>query len=485
MLAFQVQVVDREHARTLFDGKRHRNRSRPYGDNHRIGRNPLRERRIDLGVQADIHPKAIEQVRVGASQLVHIALEGKHLLGAEDAAELALALAQDDVVPAAGRRCRGDHASNAAAHDEHLARTGRARDVHPLEFASDKRVHRAAARLRHGTLGHAHVAAKAFHHIVAAIRHHLRGELGVGQKPARHGDGVGLTTRDDFFHLRGVGKPADRHDRNAHVLLDLGREMHVATVIAEHRRVRDREAKLIGPRRYMHEVDQILERMGDAGALGHIVAALEKLGSAYAQLNGESGANGAAHRSEHLAREADAVLKRPAVFVLALIEVGREELVDQPAVPRMHHNHLEAGTLRERSRLTICCNDTRNLLMRKRAHGHAVGAHAIGGPPLAQIALLLLVDHIGAGILPRMRKLDGCDRAVTFDRVGKVGEGAELTGRLQRQPQHLRAVGFGMDHQLAHGDDGRAALCAQLVESLGARSGRALRRDVGRAHRRR
>ena len=57
LLAFQVQVVDREHARTLFDGKRHRNRSRPYGDNHRIGRNPLRERRVDLGVQADVHPR--------------------------------------------------------------------------------------------------------------------------------------------------------------------------------------------------------------------------------------------------------------------------------------------------------------------------------------------------------------------------------------------------------------------------------------------
>ena len=261
--------------------------------------------------------------------------------------------------------------------------------------------------------------------------------------------------------------------------------MHVATVVTEHRRVRDREAELIGPCRHVHEVDQILERMGDAGALGHIVAALEKLGSAYAQLDGESRANGAAHRSEHLAREADAVLKRPAVFVLALIEVGGEELVDQPTVPCMYHDHLEAGALRERSRLTICCNDARDLLMRKRAHGHAVGTHAIGGPPLAQVALLLLVDHIGAGILPRMRKLDGCDRAVAFDRVGKVGEGAELTGRLQRQPQHLRAVGFRMDHQLAHGNDGRTALCAQLVESLGARPWRALRRNVGRAHRRR
>ena len=225
--------------------------------------------------------------------------------------------------------------------------------------------------------------------------------------------------------------------------------------------------------------------MGNAGALGHVIAALEELSAAYTQLNGESRPDGAAHRSEHLAREANAVLKQPAVLVLALVEVRGEELVDQPAVPRMHHDHLEAGALRERSRLTICRDDARNLLMRKRTHGHAIRAHAIGGPPLAQVALLLLVDHIGAGILPRMRELDGGNRAVTFDRVGKVGEGAELTGRLQRQPQHLRAVGFGMDHQLAHGNDSSTALCAQLVESLGARPGRALRRNVGRAHRRR
>ena len=175
LFAFQVQVVDREHARTLFDGKRHRNRSRPHGDNRRIGRNPLRERRVDLGIQPNVHPKAIEQMRVGAPQLIHVAFKGQRRLGAQDATELALALAQDDVVPTTGRRCRGDHASDAAAHDEHLARTGRARDVHPLELAPDERVYRAAARLRHGTLGHAHVAAKAFHHVIAAICHHLRG----------------------------------------------------------------------------------------------------------------------------------------------------------------------------------------------------------------------------------------------------------------------------------------------------------------------
>ena len=235
----------------------------------------------------------------------------------------------------------------------------------------------------------------------------------------------------------------------------------------------------------MHEVDQILERMGDAGALLHIVAALEELGAAYAQLNGESGANSAAHRSEHLARKADAVLKRPAVFVFALIEIGGEELVDQPAVTRMHHDHLEAGTLRERCRLTIRRDNARDLLMRKRAHGHAVGTHAVGRPPLAQIALLLLVDHVGAGILARVGKLDRRNRAVTLDRIGKIGESAKLTWSFKGQSQHLRAVGFGMDHKLTHGDNSRAAFRAQLVEPLGARPRRTLCRDIGRTHRRR
>lgn len=81
-----------------------------------------------------------------------------------------------------------------------------------------------------------------------------------------------------------------------------------------------------------------------------------------------------------------------------------------------------------------------------------------------------------------MRQLDGGDGAVTLDGVGDVGKRAELPGRGKRKVQHLRAVGLGMDHELAHGDRGGTALGAGLVEALGAQARRALGRDVGSAH---
>ena len=244
----------------------------------------------------------------------------------------------------------------------------------------------------------------------------------------------------------------------------------------------DREAKLVGAGRHVDEVDEVLEALGDAAALLDVVAAVEEFRAAHAQLDGKAGACGLANRGEYLAGEAQAVFEGAAVLVGAPVEVRREELVDKPAVPRVDHAHLEARAARQHGGVGVGGDDVLDLLDGKRSHGEPIRTHAIARPPLTQVGFLLLINHISARVLARMRQLDGGDGAVTLDGVGDVGKRAELPGRGKRKVQHLRAVGLGMDHELAHGDRGGTTLGAGLVEALGAQAGRTLGRDVGGTH---
>ena len=151
----------------------------------------------------------------------------------------------------------------------------------------------------------------------------------------------------------------------------------------------------------------------------------------------------------------------------------------------MHHAHVEAGALGETRCLGICGDDARDLLLGERLNGDTVGTHAVARPELVQVAFFLLVDHVCARILTRVRQLDRGECAMALDGVGDIGEGAELTGRLEREVKHLGSVGLGMHDELAHRNDGGAALRARLVEAERARTRRALSVDVGCAERRR
>ena len=261
-------------------------------------------------------------MRIGDAEVVHVLLERQRRFGAQDAAERVVRLAERHVVPAQCRRAGRHHAGDAAADHEHLPLPRGGNDVEPLELAADARVERAATRLRDGTLGHAHEAAHAANDVVALVRHHLVRQLGIGEQRAAHHHEIGLAARDDLLHLIGIRQAADGGDGNRHVLLDLLGEVDVAAVLAEHRGVGDAETELVGAGRHVDDVDEVLERMRNAAALVEVVAAVEELGAAHAQLNREVRAHLGAHRGEDLASEAHAILERSAVLVGTVVEVG-------------------------------------------------------------------------------------------------------------------------------------------------------------------
>ena len=72
------------------------------------------------------------------------------------------------------------HAGYTTTGHEHVLGPGAGRHGQPLELATDERIHGAAARLGHGTLGHADEAAQTLHDLIAPVGHDLVGKLGVG-----------------------------------------------------------------------------------------------------------------------------------------------------------------------------------------------------------------------------------------------------------------------------------------------------------------
>ena len=328
-------------------------------------------------------------------------------------------------MPAARRGIGCIESAGAAARHEHATALASRSNLKALELTPDERVHGAAARGGLCALGHAGKAAQAVDDLVLAALAHLARQLGVGQELACHVDDIGLARGDDLFHLRGVVDAADRRHGDAHAALDLGCKVHVGAVLFEHGGVRVAKAALIGAGAHMQKIDFALELVGDGRALQHIVAALEELRAAHAELDGEPLPHRRAHRVEHARGKTAAVLERAAVLVRAMVEVRRKELVDEPAVPTVDHDHAKARALGKARHMAVGRHDLVDLFMRKLAHLNAVRTHRGARPPLAHLVLARLVRHVRARIHTRMRELKARHRAVARDGIGRIGGARE------------------------------------------------------------
>ena len=376
----------------------------------------------------------------------------------------------------------GVQAAGAAAHDEHLFRMRRGLQLaQTFGLAADERVAGAAAGEGRGPLRHAGEAADAVDDLVVAIGHNFVRELVVGEKLPRHLHDVRLAGGDDLLHHGGIGQAADGGHGFFDVLFDLRGEVDVPAVLLEPRGVRDAEGALICTGRDVDDVDEIFKSLGDLNALVQVIAALDELVPAHAQLDGEPGSDGVSHGGQHLAGEADAVFKRTAVLVRAMVEQRGEELVDEPAVAGVDHEHLEARTLGVGGGGAVSGHDLVYHGLIQLFYLHTVRADMSGGTPLGKGGFLILVGEIGAGVLPGVRQLQGGNGPVALDGVGGVGEAGKALGDGQVQPEGVAAV-RGMDHALRDRDRRRAAVGAQLVKLQRTRPDAAVLRDVRAAH---
>ena len=224
--------------------------------------------------------------------------------------------------------------------------------------------------------------------------------------------------------------------------------------------MRDAKGLLIGACAHVEQVDIGLELLRDAHALVHVVATLAELRTTQAELDGEERPHGLAHGLQHADGKAAAVLQAAAVLVGTVVEERREELVDEPAMPAVNHEHLKASALGKTSNVAIGGDDLVDHLVSQGTHGHAVCAGAVAWPPLRKSVLLGLVGHIGAGKLAGVRELERRDGTMTTNGVGGVGCAGKRVEDALVQVVGMAAVRCGMHHQLGHGDRRGTALAA-------------------------
>ena len=209
------------------------------------------------------------------------------------------------------------------------------------------------------------------------------------------------------------------------MFFDLGREVNVASVVFEHRRMGIAEASLIRSGGNVKQVDAGLQCLCDADTLFQIVAALEQLGTAETELDREHRADSGADGIEYLTGEAAAVFQASAVLIGSVVEIRGEELVDQPAMAAVDHDHLETGAFGKACYRSVCLYDLINLLFRQCVDRYAVRACRVGRAPLAHLVLSRLVGHVSSGIHTRVGQLQARNSAVAGNRISRIRCGCQ------------------------------------------------------------
>ena len=258
------------------------------------------------------------------------------------------------------------------------------------------------------------------HDIFGTVFHDFARQEWICEKGSCHVNNIGFSGCDDLFHLRRIIQTADRCDRNGNVFFDLSCEVNVASVVFEHRRMRIAEASLIRSGGNVKQIDAGLQCLCDADTFFQIIAALEQLGTAETELDREHRADSGADGIEYLTGKAAAVFQASAVLIGSVVEIRGEELVDQPAMAAVDHDHLETGAFGKACYRSVCLYDLINLLFRQCADRYAVRACRVGRAPLAHFVLSRFIGHVSSGIHTGMGQFQARHSAVAGNCIGSV-----------------------------------------------------------------
>ena len=166
------------------------------------------------------------------------------------------------------------------------------------------------------------------------------------------------------------------------------------------------EAELIAACRHMYKISKILKPLCNCNTTINIVSAFKKLSSAHTQLNRKTVPYRISDRLQHATRKTEPVIQGSPVSVIAVVESRREELVDQPAVTGMNHDHLETCTFHQSCTLAVGTYDIINLLGSERFDINAVRTYPVAGSILRQPMFSVLIDEIGTSILSAVAQFD-------------------------------------------------------------------------------
>ena len=284
-------------------------------------------------------------------------------------------------------------------------------------------------------------------------------QLRIGEEGAGHFHYVRFSGCDDFFHHFRIVKTSQSGHRFVHMFFDLGRQIDVASVIFEPGRMCDAERLLVSTGGNVDQIDIFFYSLGDFDSFIQVVAAFYKFVSAHAEFDRESRTDCFSYGVQYFLSQTDAIFERTAVFVRSEIEQRREELIDQPAVSPVYHDHFEACAFCEGGCPAVSFYDLVDHFFCQLADFKAVGADARGRSPLRQPLFFVLIREISAGELTGVGEFYGRDTAVAAERICSVSETRKASRNGEIQMICVTSVRFRMNHAFRDGDSGCAAFC--------------------------
>ena len=267
--------------------------------------------------------------------------------------------------------------------------------------------------------------------LVLAALHHLADDVRIGDMGAGHADHVELARGDGMARGGDVGDARGMEDR------ELRRRPHLAGEIEMRRRRACRCTGMtlvsaasvsIWPRMMLRKstLPDAGQPLGDLDALLARQALLAILVGDHADADDEVAADRRAHRIEHHAGEAQAVVERAAIVVVAMVGGRRPEAVHQMAVG-LELDAVEAGRL------------------------HALGGRGIVGD-------------------------DALDVPVLDASLGKARCAGSRTGEARQHRQPVGLVPAGAAAEMGELDHHAAVVLVAVLGELGAATARSRRR---------
>ena len=227
----------------------------------------------------------------------------------------------------------------------------------------------------------------------------------------------------------------------------------------------------------MDQVYLAVQQLGELHLVLQGQAALDDLRAAHADLDGEIRAALLPDVFDDLQGDPGPVLQAPAVFVRAAVVQRGEELMQEPAVSGVDHDHVDPAQLGHLRGISEAVYHVVDDLLR---HLHIVlpqMAGAVAGPPDGAVIIL----WVGAG--PRVDQLHGGEGVVFLDGVGGRVEIGKHLGVVQGDAQLMGDARLQVDAALPQVDNGGAAPGLALKDGDVFRRGIAVLGQVGDVHR--
>src|SRR5699024_5701312 len=127
-----------------------------------------------------------------------------------------------------------------------------------------------------------------------------------------------------------------------HMFLDLCCQINITSVLFKHRRMGITESSLVSSCRHMEKIYVRLDLLCDLHSPGQIISSPKQFGTSHPELNREFVSHCLTHRLQHLYGKPAPVLQTASIFICTLIKIRGEELIDQPAVASMDHQHFKS-----------------------------------------------------------------------------------------------------------------------------------------------